>query len=53
MELLLPDNETLDRFNAIIAPMAAVIVSNQEENQRLAEIRDVLLPNLMSGEIKL
>lgn len=51
MELLLPDNETLDRFNAIIAPMAAAIVSNQEENQRLAEIRDALLPKLMSGEL--
>lgn len=51
MELLLPDNETLDRFNAIIAPMAAAIISNQEENQRLAEIRDALLPKLMSGEL--
>ena len=51
MELLLPDNETLDRFNAIIAPMTAAIVSNQEENQRLAEIRDALLPKLMSGEL--
>lgn len=51
MELLLPDNETLDRFNAIIAPMAAAIVSNQEENQRLTEIRDALLPKLMSGEL--
>lgn len=51
MELLLPDNDTLDRFNAIIAPMAAAIVSNQEGNQRLAEIRDALLPKLMSGEL--
>lgn len=51
MELLLPDNETLDRFNALIAPMAAVIVSNQEENTKLAALRDALLPKLMSGEI--
>ena len=51
IELLLPDNETLDRFNAIIAPMAATIVSNQKENQSLAELRDALLPKLMSGEI--
>ena len=50
IELLLPDNETLDRFNAIIAPMAAAIVSNQKENQSLAELRDALLPKLMSGE---
>lgn len=51
IELLLPDNEALDRFNAIIAPMAAAIVSNQEENKRLAEVRDTLLPKLMSGEL--
>ena len=42
IELLLPDKETLERFNALIAPMAAAIVSNQEENNRLASIRDAL-----------
>ena len=51
MELLLPDDETLDRFNAIIAPMTAAIVSNQKESNKLAEVRDALLPKLMSGEI--
>lgn len=51
MELLLPDNDTLDRFNALITPMAAAIVVNQEENNRLAALRDAILPKLMSGEI--
>ena len=51
LELLLPDKETLDRFNALIAPMAADIISNQEENNRLASIRDALLPKLMFGKI--
>ena len=51
LELLLPDKETLDCFNALIAPMAAAIVSNQEENNRLASIRDEPLPKLMSGKI--
>lgn len=51
IELLLPDNETLNRFNAVIAPIAATIVLNQEENQKLAQIRDILLPKLMSGEL--
>ena len=53
MSLLLPDAETLNRFNAAIAPMAAKIVQNQNENQRFTEIRDTLLPKLMSGEINL
>ena len=51
MELLLPDNDTLDRFNALITPMATAIVANQEENNRLAALRDAILPKLMSGEI--
>ena len=51
MELLLPDNETLERFNGLITPMAAAIVANQEENNRLAALRDAILPKLMSGEI--
>lgn len=51
MELLLPDDDTLDRFNALITPMAAAIVANQEENNRLTALRDAILPKLMSGEI--
>ena len=51
MELRLPDNDTLDRFNALITPMAAAIVANQEENKQLAALRDAILPKLMSGEI--
>ncbi len=51
MELHLPDNGTLDRFNTLIAPMAAAIVSKQNENNKLATLRDALLPKLMSGEI--
>ena len=51
LELHLPDNGTLDRFNTLIAPMAAAIVSKQNENNKLATLRDALLQKLMSGEI--
>ena len=51
LELHLPDNGTLDRFNTLIAPMAAAIISKQNENNKLATLRDALLPKLMSGEI--
>ena len=51
LELLLPDDETLNCFNTLVAPMADAIVSNQEESNRLAALRDALLPKLMSGEI--
>ena len=51
MELLLPDNETLRKFNELIIPITSAIVSNQEENIRLSQLRDALLPKLMSGEL--
>lgn len=51
MELRLPDNDTLVRFNAVIAPIVSLIITNQQENVRLASIRDALLPKLMSGEV--
>ena len=28
------------------------MISNQQESRRLAELRDTLLPKLMSGELK-
>lgn len=51
MELSLPDNESLRKFNEIVFPMTSAIVSNQEENLRLSQLRDSLLPKLMSGEL--
>ena len=51
MELRLPDDATLMRFNAVIAPMVSQIIVNQQENTRLASVRDALLPKLMSGEV--
>ena len=51
MKILLPDQDTLVRFNTTIAPLTKMIVHNQDENRRLSSIRDYLLPRLMSGEI--
>lgn len=51
LELRIPDNDTLARFNSLIAPMVSAIIINQQENSRLSSIRDTILPKLMSGEI--
>ena len=40
------------KFNYIIEPMAISMYNNIIESRRLAELRDTLLPKLMSGEIK-
>lgn len=52
-EVLLPDNAILKRFNDLMRPIFQLLVQNQEESLRLAEVRDALLPKLMSGEISL
>ena len=49
--VVLPDKESLDHFNGLIAPMLDQIATNRVENSRLAALRDVLLPQLMSGEL--
>ena len=51
MELTLPDEDTLSKFNELVIPMTEAVVSNQKENIRLSQLRDTLLPKLMSGEI--
>ena len=50
-EFALPDASTLDDFDTLTAPMIRIIVSNIFENKKLAMMRDILLPKLMSGEI--
>lgn len=49
--IILPTPEIMDQFDAITAPMIDRIVSNGLENMRLAEMRNALLPKLMSGEL--
>ena len=51
MELPLPDEDTLSKFNELVIPMTSLVISNQEENARLSQLRDALLPKLMSGEL--
>jgi type I restriction enzyme S subunit len=50
---VIPDAETLARFNDFCAPLFAQQRVLEEESQSLAALRDSLLPKLMSGEIDL
>ena len=51
IRLVLPSDESLERFNKMSEPSVRLIAANQEENKRLADLRDALLPKLVSGEI--
>ena len=51
MPLFIPSSEKLDEFEALVAPMDATIRNNYDEICRLEQLRDILLPKLMSGEL--
>ena len=51
LEIVLPSDETLTSFEETISPMFLQMQANNEESDRLAELRDTLLPRLMSGEL--
>lgn len=48
---VIPETMEINVFNKMTTPMFEQIILNQLENQRLAEVRDTLLPKLMSGEL--
>ena len=53
IDATIPPLNIVQSFNEIYLHLKKKISINEEENQRLAALRDTLLPKLMSGEIKL
>lgn len=49
--LAVPSDEKLHRFESIASALFEQRLNLQHENQELSELRDTLLPKLMSGEI--
>lgn len=50
-EFSVPPKELLKQFNNLCASSLELIFKNGLENERLSDLRDSLLPKLMSGEI--
>ena len=50
-QTVLPSEEVNNAFSEITLTIFEIIINNQLENQRLAQLRDTLLPKLMSGEL--
>lgn len=50
-KLVIPPSELVKKFHEIIEPLFDKIKDNIEENETLKELRDSLLPKLMSGQI--
>ena len=51
IQIVVPPEKLLHEFNSVITPLFSLIRQNSEESKRLAQLRDTLLPKLMSGEI--
>ena len=51
--VVIPSPEVLSRFNHIVEPLLESILSNHEQAQTLTQLRDTLLPRLISGQLRL
>lgn len=49
---IIPPEEVCKKFDLLIQPLFAQIRNLKQENDRLSELRDTLLPKLMNGEIE-
>ena len=52
LAILVPSEGILRRYEEICEPMILAILNNSNESRTLASIRDVLLPKLISGKIR-
>ena len=51
VEAVIPDDDTLAKFNYFCRPVFEMQRKLEQENRKMAAMRDSLLPRLMSGEI--
>ena len=51
LEIIVPSNDILRKFDELVSPSFKMLASNIEQNQTLISLRDSLLPKLMKGEI--
>ena len=51
LPIALLDKKTMNQYDKLVCPLFSMMKNNEEENRKLAILRDSLLPKLMSGEI--
>lgn len=52
LPVVVPSEPARSAFDAIVSPMLERIIANERESRTLAQTRDLLLPRLMSGELR-
>ena len=51
-KVVVPDGTSMATIDSMMKPLHSQIISNKIESRSLAQLRDTLLPRLMSGELK-
>lgn len=51
LSVVIPPKDLLKEFNTKVSKLFELIRNNKDENEKLIQLRDALLPKLMSGEI--
>ena len=49
--VVIPSQKDYERIGSVISPLYKTIIANRLENNKLMQLRDTLLPQLMSGEL--
>ena len=52
LKVIYPSDEIIKKYDRLVSPYFTKIESNQLQIQTLTEMRDTLLPKLMSGEVR-
>ena len=53
IEISIPSENLIEKFSEKMGPIYNQLIKNKVENQKLTALRDLLLPKLMSGEIRI
>ncbi|AWK83814.1 restriction endonuclease subunit S [Photobacterium damselae] len=53
VKAVIPTHDLISKYQELVSPLYAKWISNFKENGQLSELRDTLLPKLLSGEIEL
>lgn len=51
MEVTIPSATALEEFEMLVAPMYKAMQENNVQSEKIANLRDILLPKLMSGKL--
>jgi type I restriction enzyme S subunit len=53
VQILNPSHDVIKSYELITEPLLKLVLQNNQEGKTLSELRDTLLPKLLSGELQI